>query len=180
MSFGQLGRGLNDLVVDPIVAGEFEAMVDVPGARSLQWATTSDSDRIEGDDIVLGVAYNAKTGSGTMTTAKASLTALAAMLGLTATAEGTTPNQTVTLAEGSAANQQHIQIRGQALSVDTEGSAFEVILHDCVVGGISETLELNAWHIPEISFEFLENADGDFITRKLMETRVALADLSTP
>jgi hypothetical protein len=176
MSFGQIARGINDMAVYPLEALDAPGdIVDVAGARNLEWSTEADTDQIEGDDVILGVSVSAKRGSGSMQYAKQNLTALAAMLGLTATTSGTTPNQITTLDEPGDANQTYIEIRAQALSVDKSGSAFEVNIHKAKVSGTQESLEVNAWSIPNISFEFLEDADGDFITRKMMETRAALA-----
>jgi hypothetical protein len=177
MTFGQLVRGIDDLAVYPLdPADDSEgSAVDVFGARSLEWSTTSDSDEIEGDDLILATAYSPKSGSGSLTHAGASLTGMAAMLGVTAVAAGTTPNATVTVAEDSAANQTYVAIKGQALGADTAGSAFQVTLHKAKVGGISESLENGSWLIPSLDFTFVQNQDGDFITRVLQETRVALA-----
>ena len=174
--FGEVGRGLNDLAVYVLNGADVAGTkVDVPGARSLEWATESDSETIEGDDIVLATAYNAKTGSGSMGLSRMNLTAIAAMLGLTATASGVAPNQLITMEEGSAPNQASVQIKAQAMSGNFAGSAYEITIAKAKVGGVSEALEYGAWHTKSLDFTFVENAAGKFLTRKLQETRVALA-----
>ena len=175
MAYGETGRGLNDLAVFPVGAADaLGTKVDVPGAQTLEFSTETDSDTVGGDDAILAVAYGAKTGSGSISTARASLTAIAAMLGLTATTTGTTPNQVTTLDEGSAPPQNYFGIKGQTMGADTAGSAYEVTIWKAKAGGISETLEFENWHIPQINFEFIQNAGGKMITRALQETRVAL------
>jgi hypothetical protein len=176
MAFGEVGRGLADLAVYPLSGADvLGTKVDFPGARVLDYSTESDSDTIGGDDATLAVAYGAKTGSGNVQSARANLTAIAAMLGLTATASGTTPNQTVTLIETSAATQGYVAIKGQTSGADTAGSAFQVTIHKAKVGGIAETLEFEAWHVPQINFEFIDNVTPAMITRVLQETKIALA-----
>lgn len=176
MSYAEVARGLADLAVFPLTGADVVgAIVDVPGARSLNWSTSADSDTIGGDDKILGVAYGAKSGSGSIEVAKANLTALAAMLGLTVTTTGVAPASVQSLEESSAANTAYVQIKGQAAGVDTTGSAFEVTIHKAKIGGIDETLEFEGWHTPSYDFEFVDNATGKMLTRKLMETKVAFA-----
>ena len=176
MPFGELSRGISDLAVYVLGANDvLGTKVDVPGARAFEWSAESTADTIEGDDEILGTAYSAKEGSGSLSTAKANLTALAAMLGTTAVASGTTPNQLVTMEESSAANQVNLAFKAQAKSVDQAGSAFQVQIWKAKVGSVSESLENGAWHIPSIDFTFVNNVNSKFITRVLQETLVPLA-----
>lgn len=176
MSYAEVARGLSDLAVFPLEAADaLGDIVDVPGARSLNWSTSTDSDTLGGDDTILGVAFGAKTGSGSIEVGRANLTALGAMLGLTVVSAGTTPNIIQTLDESSAANQTYVAIKGQAMGVDTAGSAFEVTIWKAKVGGIDETLEFEGWHTPSYDFEFVDNSSSKMLTRKLYETQVDLA-----
>lgn len=176
MAFGEVSRGLNDLAVYVLGAADAPGTkVDVPGSRSLSWQAQSDNDSLIGDDVVIGIAYDPKQGSGSMEIGRANLTALAAMLGTTATASGTTPNQVITMDEASAPNQVYVQIKAQALGVDTAGSAYEIAICKAKIGSVSEELSQGNWHTPSLDFTFLENASGKMLTRKLQETRVALA-----
>lgn len=176
MAYAETGRGLNDVAIYPLIAADaLGSKVDFPGAQALEFSTEADSDNVGGDDAILAVAYGAKSGSGSLSTARANLTALSAMIGGTVASVGTTPNIVQTLDEASAAPQGYFAVKGQTLGADTAGSAYEVTLWKCKAGGISETMEYETWHIPQISFEFIENGTGKMITRKLQETRVALA-----
>jgi hypothetical protein len=176
MAYAETGRGLNDVAIYPLIAADaLGTKVDFPGAQALEFSTEVDSDTIGGDDAIIAVAYGAKTGSGSLTTARANLTALAAMLGGTVASTGTTPNIVQTLDETSAAPQGYFAIKGQTLGADTAGSAYEVTIWKAKAGGVSETMEFEAWHTPQINFEFIDNSTPKMITRKLQETRVALA-----
>lgn len=175
-AYGEIARGLNDLAVYVLGAADAPgSKVDVPGARSFEFSTETDSDTIEGDDTILAVAYSAKRGTGSMEMAKANLTARAAMFGGTATTSGTTPNEVTTWEESSAANTIWLQIKAQATAVDKSGSAYEVTLHKAKAGGSSESMGQGEWNTPSVDFEFVENSTNKFITRKLQETKVALA-----
>lgn len=175
-AYGEIARGLNDLAVNVLgVADAPGSKVDVPGARSFEFNAESDSDTLEGDDIILAVAFSAKKGAGSMEMGKSNLTARAAMFGGTVVVSGTTPNEVNTWEESGAANQIYVQIRSQALSVDKAGSAYEVTLHKAKCGSWSESMGVSEWNTPSVDFEFIPNASDKFITRKLQETRVALA-----
>lgn len=175
-AYGEIARGLNDLAVYVLGGADSPgSKVDVPGVRTLDFSTDADSDSLEGDDTMLAVAYGPKSGSGSMEMGKTNMTARAAMLGGTVSTSGTTPNEVSSWEEPGGANTIWVQIKAQALSVDTSGSAYEITIHKAKAGSASESLGQGAWNTPSLDFEFVPNASGKFITRKQQETRVALA-----
>lgn len=176
MAFGEIPRGLADLQVAPLVAGNAGTFVDVPGARSLAFNTESDSDELEGDNQIIAKVRNPKSVSGSMELGKINFAALAVMLGGEAvTDSATTPNQITRYVDRATADVAYYTIAGQAPGVDVAGSAYRVLIHKALTtSGLDETMEVNSWNTPGLDFEAVANDDGALITREQYETMVAL------
>jgi hypothetical protein len=175
MAYGQIGRGLDDLGVYVLGAGDTPgSKVDIPGSRSLAFTVESDSDELEGDNSVIAVVRNPKSLSGSIEIGMISLSGLAAMVGGTAGTTGSTPNAITTLDESSAAPARYFQAIGQAFSQDQNGSAYRVTLKKLLVtSGPDETMSVNEWNTPTLDFEGVA-VGGVLLTRAQYETSAAL------
>lgn len=176
MGVAEIPRGLADLQVAPLTGSAFTlgAWVDVPGARSLAFAISSDSDELEGDNKIIAKARNPKSLTGSIEIGQINLAALAVMLGGEAETTGTAPAAVTKLEEADGVTNAYYRICGQAPGVDAEGSAYRAtILRAITTSGLDETMEVNAWNTPSLDFEGLAH-NGVLLVREQFETEVAL------
>lgn len=168
---GEIPRGLADLAVYPYPG---LTKVDIPGIRQLAFTVESDSDQLEGDNAVIAVVRNPKSLSGSIELGQINLAALAAMNGGTVTGGGTGTDETLTLDEASAASTLYFRCLGQAYSQDVNGTGYRVDLKKILVtSGPDETMGVNEWNTPTLSFEGVE-VGGVLLSRIQYETYAAL------
>ena len=175
MGHAEIGWGLEDLQVAPITgAGVVGTWVDVPGARSLSFNVSSDSDELEGDNDIIGKVRKPKSLTGSIEIGKINLPALAVMLGGSVATSGTTPAVVSKLDEAAGSGINYYRIAGQAPGVDSVGSAYRAtILQALTTSGLDEKMEVNAWNTPTLDFEGLA-VGGKLLIREQFETKVAL------
>lgn len=166
---GEIARGLADLQVAPLEAGDVAGTwVDVPGARSLSFNTESDSDELEGDNQIIAKVRNAPSLTGSIEIGRINLAALAVMLGGEVETDGT--SGVTRLDQSATVDMSFYSIAGQAPGVDVSGSAYRVIIPKALTtSGLDETMEVNAWNTPTLNFEGLA-VDGVLLTREQYET----------
>lgn len=175
---GAIPRGLSDLKVWTLDSSDVpdDPGIDVPGIRALNFNVESDSDELEGDNVVIAVARDAKRVTGSIELGIMNLTALGTMTGGTPTTTGVTPNVVTTLLEAAEAPSQYIAIMGQAPDRRTSGSAYRVtILKALVTSGPDESLTVNEWSTPTLDFEATEDPSGDLVRRQHYETEIAIS-----
>lgn len=173
--FAEIGWGLADLQVAPLTTGDAPGTwVDAPGARSLSFNTSSDSDQLEGDNDIIAKVRKPKSLSGSIEIGQINLAAVAVLTGGSVTTAGTTPDQISTLKESAGSGVSFYALCGQAPGVDVEGSGYRVtILKALTTSGLDETLSVNAWNTPKLDFEGLP-VGGFLLVREQYETLVAL------
>lgn len=176
MAFGEAARGLQDLRVAVLGAGDSPGTpVIIPGTRALSWNTESDSDRLEGGNKVLAVSRDAKTLSGSVELGLMNLAGVAAMTGGTVSTTGVTPNAETSMDEVASAGAIYCQIEGQTPSYDATGAGYGVKLLKCLVtSGPDEELSQANWNTPTLDFEGVPVNDV-LLTRTQYETLVAYA-----
>lgn len=174
--YGEIARGLKDIRVYPLTGNDVVGVgVDIPGIRTLDFGVDSDSDKLEGDDMIIAIARSAKTGSGSMELGRMSPEALVVILGGTIVTTGTSPAEIKTYEETSAASTVYCQITAQANSALGINSAYRVTIAKAMVtSGPNESLGQAAWNTPGIDFDFTQTSGGKFLTRAWYETGVAI------
>ena len=110
--------GINDCKLYPITSdtdSEFVCGtgVDVPGIQEVTMEIEIDEKELYGDEQVLDIYSKAKKVNFTATCAKVSLDVIAATLGGTVTAGGSTPNQTQTLSYDLGTISNYFQLAGK-------------------------------------------------------------------
>ena len=116
MSFGDKPFGLRDVKLTSI---DGTVQVDLPASRTLKFSERIRSGELTGDDSVVAVVAFAEAVEWELEAGGISLEAYALMTGRTATAAGTTPNQTVTLTGSAGDAFPYFKIYGKAIG---EGS----------------------------------------------------------
>jgi len=173
--FGEIPRGLQQLVVNVLTNDTPGTNVLVPGSRGLSWNIESDSDTLEGDNAVIATVRNPKSLSGSIEIGRIGLTPLAAMIGGTVGSSGTTPAVILTLDETASAAASYFQAVGQTYSQDTGTSGYRATLKKLlVVSGPNESLTTGEWNTPTLDFEGVARG-GTLLTRAGYETYIALA-----
>lgn len=176
MPYGEIARGLNDVKVYPLSGGAdtVGAAIDWPGARALDFQAEQDSEDWEGDDTVIAIAQDNKTGSGSLAVGRNNPTALAAVLGGTSAVSGVAPNQIITYDESAAANDVYVQVKAQARSLDASNSGYRVTLAKAKFSSPSESLSQKSYNEPSMDLQFIPNSAGLFVRREWYETRIAI------
>jgi hypothetical protein len=148
--------------------------VDIGGLQSVNYTIDSDTTEVRGDGTIIAEVRGAKRMSGGISIARIGLTALAAMVGGTASTSGSTPAQITTLNESDAPVSRYFQLTAQTDSYDTTGSAYRVVLKKLsITGGPNETLDQDAFDSPTMDFSGV-GVGGVLLTRSNYETKVAL------
>lgn len=173
---GAAPRGLDDLRIvaldsndDPPIVDT--NLIDVVGARALNFNVESNSDELEGDNSVIAIARDAKRVTGSVELGLMNLHAIAKFQGGTVDEDGTTPDRIFFLEEDAQSPTQYIQIIGQAPDRRTSGSAYQVTIYKALVtSGPDESMTVNEWSTPTLDFEGAENPDGKLLRRTHFET----------
>jgi hypothetical protein len=175
MGQAEIARGLGDLQVAPLTGADVVgSWVDCPGARSLAFNVSSDSDELEGDNSIIAKVRNPKSLTGSIEIGQINLAALAVLLGGQVETEDVGENSVTRLKESAGIGTSFYRICGQAPGVDVEGSAYRAtILKALTTTGLDETMEVNAWNTPTLDFEGL-NSGGFLLIREQYEEEVAL------
>lgn len=176
MPFGEGVRGINDARVAVLTADVPGTNTDIVGIKALSTSVTSSSDQQTGDDSVLMVVQENKALDITLSSAYANLAALGVFTGSVPVASGTTPNRISTFSDLAAANTAYVQITGQALGRDTNGSALRItILKAQLTGGPNWNLAEGAWLEPELTLAGVGRGSPSVLyTVASYETLVAL------
>lgn len=173
---GQIARGLGDVKLGVLGAADAAPnpvdLVDAPGARTLDFQATADTDSFEGDNTIIAVAQGNKTGTGSFAMGKLSLAALALCLGGTVVTTGTTPSVITKWEEPSTPSSIYVTIIGQTNSFDSSGSGYRVTLHKANFSSPAESLGQSAWNEPTMDFQYIATSDDRFVTREQYETLV--------
>jgi len=173
--YGEIPRGLEQLIVNVLTNDTPGSNVLVPGSRGLDWNIESDSDELEGDNSVIAVARNPKSLSGSIEIGRIGLTPLAAMIGGTVASTGTTPSVILSLEESGSSASSYFQAVGNTKSADTGTSGYRAtLLKLLVTSGPNESLTVNEWNTPTLDFTGVARG-GILLKRQGFETYVALA-----
>lgn len=177
MPFGQGVRGINDLRVAPLTGDTPGANTDVAGIKTFTLEVTSDSDEQRGDDALLMVVQENKALDITVGSAYANPVAAGIVTGSAAVTSGTTPNQVITFSDPAAPNTSYVQITGQALGRDANGSALRLTaLKAQLTEGPNWDLSEGSWLEPEWTFVGVgRGAPSVLYTAASYETLVALS-----
>ena len=172
--YGEIPRGLQQLVVNVLTNDTPGANILVPGSRGLTWNVESDSDTLEGDNAIIATVRNPKSLSGSVEIGRIGLTPLAAMAGGVVGSSGVTPNVILALDETASAVASYFQAVGQTYSQDTGTSGYRATLKKLlVVSGPNESLTTGEWNTPTLDFEGVARG-GSLLTRAGYEAYVAL------
>lgn len=175
MSYGEVGRGLQDIKLYPLDAEDVPGEgVDQPGARALEFGTEQDEETWEGDDGTIATAQDNKRGTGSMRVGRNNAVALAVAKGGEAVISGADPDLIVTHEESADPTEDYFMVKGQQRSLDTAGSGYRVTLHKVKAGNLTERLELKQFNEPSYDLSFQENQDGKFITREWFQSRTEI------
>lgn len=176
MGYGEVTRGLADVKVYPLSGADDTpgTAIDWPGARALEFQAEQDTEEWEGDDTVIAVAQDNKSGTGSLAVGRNNPTALAAVLGGTASVSGVAPAQITTYDESAEPNDVYVALVGQARGLDSAGSAYRVTLAKAKLASPSESLAQKAFNEPSMDLSFMPDADGHFIRRQWFETSAAI------
>lgn len=176
MPYGQGVRGINDLRWAPLTADTPGSNTDVAGVKSFSVSVASDSDEQTGDDATLMIVQENKTLDITVSSAYANPVASGIAAGNAAVTSGTTPNQIITFSDPAAPNTAYLQITGQALGRDSNGSALRLTALKCqMVEGPNWDLSDGDWLEPEWSFTGVgRGSPGYLYAIASYETLVAL------
>lgn len=177
MPFGQGVRGINDLGLYPLTGDTPGSKTDLVGVKAFSVSVTSDSDEQRGDDAVLMVVQENKSLDITVSSAYANPVALGVVTGNAAVTSGSTPNQIITFSDPAAPNTSYVQIAGQALGRDANGSALRItVLKAQLTEGPNWDLSEGAWLEPEMTFVGVGRGSPSYLyTAASYETLVALA-----
>jgi hypothetical protein len=112
MPFGDKPYGLRDVKITNLAG---TTQVDLPAAQTLGYDLILANGMMEGDDRIKSVIAFVKGANWTLAAGGISLAAVALFTGKTATAAGSTPNQTLTLNYEAGDNMPYIKIYGQSM-----------------------------------------------------------------
>lgn len=177
---GAAPRGLDDLRIVALDSSDLppiidDDLIDVVGARALNFNVESESDELEGDNTVIAVARDAKRVTGSVELGLMNLEALAGFTGGTWTESGVTPTQIDYVEEDAQSATNYIQIMGQAPDRRTSGAAYRVTIYKALVtSGPDESMTVNEWSTPTLDFEATENPSGKLLRRTHYETSEAI------
>lgn len=180
VNWGEIARGLGDLVIYPLAAADAPgAGVDTPGIRSLNWSIESNSDEQEGDNLIIAVARSPKKSTGTIELGKNHLSAVAAMCGGTVAVTGPAgPTEICTWEEPASVSTSYFAVVGQTPSMDASNSAYRVTLYKCLATPPAESLAQSEWNAPSLDFEGIPTAANKFIRREQFKTQVTPVPLT--
>jgi hypothetical protein len=176
MPFGEGVRGINDLRIAPLTADTPGSSTDVAGIKTFSTSVTSDSDEQVGDDATIMVVQENKALDITFSSAYANPVAAGIMSGNAAVTSGTTPNRVITFSDPAAPNTSYIQITGQALGRDSNGSALRLtVLKAQLTEGPNFDMSAGDWLEPEWTFVGIGRGAPSYLyTLASYETAVAL------
>lgn len=176
MPFGQGVRGINDLRIAPLTADTPGSNTDVAGIKTYSVSVTSDSDEQTGDDATIMVVQENKQLDVTFSSAYANPVAAGIISGNAAVTSGSTPNAIITFSDPAAPNTAYVQITGQALGRDANGSALRLtVLKAQLTEGPNFDLSAGDWLEPEWTFVGVGRGSPSYLyTLASYETAVAL------
>jgi hypothetical protein len=152
MPIGEGVRGIKDAKVHLLTGDVPGAGTDIAGIKSLVAEVTADSDEQRGDDAVLMVVQENKALDVTLSSAYANLAALGVFTGYAPQTSGSGGAAVTTWKDPAASNTAYVQVVGQALGRDANGSALRLTLLKLqLVGGPNWDMGEGAWLEPELS-----------------------------
>jgi hypothetical protein len=128
--FGEYPYGLQEVKIVPVTG----SLVTLPAARQLQWRERIQNAELRGNDKTVAAVAMPDAVEWTLEEGGISLEALAAMTGRTATAAGTTPSRTVTMAADAGTAFPYFKMYGKALGDGADD--VHVKFFKCKVTGI--------------------------------------------
>lgn len=176
---GEIARGLGDVKIGVLTGNDVAplpaALIDVPGARTLEFQAEADTETWDGDNTTIAIAQGNKTGTGSFAWGRMTLPALAMVLGGTAATSGVAPNVITTYNEPGTPSSIYVQIIGQTPSYDNSGSAYRVTIMKANFSSPAESLGQQEWNEPTLDFQYIPAADGRFVKREQYQTEIAIA-----
>lgn len=134
-----LPYGMRDIKLRPLTGEVAGLSVDLPNARTMQFAESEDFSDLRGDDGVAATHGGGPTVNWSLEGGGVSFEAVVTMYGGTITTSGTTPAQKKTLSKTGSQTRPYFQAEGQAIS--DSGGDFHILLYRCkATGDLAGTL----------------------------------------
>lgn len=165
--------GLRDVKVRPLTGDVAGVSVDMPVARTFQFAEAEDTEELRGDDGLVAIHGKGPQVNWQLEEGGISLEAVKVMYGGTITETGVTPNIKKTYKKTGTDQRPYFQVEGQAIS--DSGGDFHVLLFKAKAeGDLSGQLADGAFWLTGAQGRALPNGAGDLYSLIQNETATAI------
>lgn len=165
--------GLRDVKVRPLTGDVAGTSVDLPNARTLQFAEAEDTEELRGDDGLVAIHGKGPQVNWQLEGGGISLEAVKTMFGGTIVSSGVTPNQVKSYKKVGTDGRPYFQVEGQAIS--DSGGDFHVLIYKCKAeGDLSGQLADGGYWLTGAQGRGLPNGAGDLYSLIQNETAAAI------